>query len=386
MTATSRTSLLVSLLGGVVLVAFGLLSGDLAGLFRAYLIGYSFWLGLGLGCLGMVAIQFLTGGVWGLATRRIFEAGASSLPIMAVLFLPLLAGLPDLYVWARAESVASDPILQHTSVYLNVPFFVTRAVLYLVSWSALALVLARRSHDQDRAADPRALLRLQRFSIVAALVLALTVSFAAIDWLMSLDADWSSTMYPPMIAMGDLLAALALGIIVITRLSPRSPLGEIVTPRLLNDLGSLLLAFLMLWAYMAYFQYLLVWAGNLTDEIPWYLRRVDGGWRPVAIGLAVLGFAVPFVCLLFRGLKRSRRWLARVAGLIFVLQIVNLYWFIEPPFTTGGPRLSGLPLMAVLAFGGLWVGLLLRRLDAEPLLPPHDPRLLDALEAAREPA
>ena len=380
----SVVALIVGLVGLGLTAIGGLSSSDV--FFRSYLMGYTFWLGLGLGSLGVAFVQFLTGGNWGLATRRIFEAGAATVPLMALLFVPVFFGLPQLYAWARPEEVAADAVLQHKSIYLNVPLFVVRAVVYLVAWAVLAYLLRRWSVNEDRSDDPLTLRRLQRFSIIGAMVLGLTVSFAAIDWLMSLDAEWSSTMYPPLVAMGDMLLALAFGIIVVARLAPSTPLGEMMTPRVYNDLGSLLLAFLMLWAYMEYFQYLLIWAGNLSDEIPWYLRRIEGGWLTIAVVLGALGFAVPFWFLLFRPLKRNRRSLASIAGLLVAMHLVDVYWLVEPPFQPGGPIVNWLDLFAVVGFGGVWLAVFTWQLTTRPLLAPNDPRLLHALEVAHEAA
>jgi hypothetical protein len=371
---------------GLALTLVAGLSGNSAGFFRSYLMGYTFWLGLGLGSLGVALVQFLTGGHWGLATRRIFEAGAATLPLMAVLFIPLLLGLPQLYVWARPEAVAADPVLQHKAVYLNIPFFVGRTAAYLISWVVLAWLLRRWSAAQDQTGDPVMLRRLQRLSIVGALVLGLTVSFAAIDWLMSLDAEWFSTMYPPMVSMGDMLLALAFGIVVVAVLAPASRLGDVLAPQVYNDLGSLLLAFLMLWAYMAYFQYLLIWSGNLSDEIPWYLRRIEGGWLPVAVVVGAVGFMLPFYLLLFRPLKRNRRTLAAIAGLLIAVRLIDVFWLVEPPFEPGGPSVNWPDVFAVVGFGGLWLAVFSWQLAARPLLPPNDPRLRPAMEAAHEPA
>jgi len=368
------------------LTALGGLAGDGARFFRAYLFGYAVWVGLGLGSLGVVLVQFLTGGNWGLVTRRIFEAAAATLPLMAILFVPLLFGLNTLYAWAQPDVVAASAILQHKAPYLNVSFFIIRTVAYLAIWIGLVGLLRRWSTAQDRSADPAALRRLQRFSVVGILVLAVTVTFAAIDWLMSLDADWYSTMYPPMVGAGDMLLALSFGIVVVTLLAPDSPVGQTLTPRIFNDLGSLLLAFLMLWAYMSYFQYLLIWAGNLSDEIPWYLRRVDGSWLPIALVLAGLGFAVPFWFLLFRPIKRNRRALRLIAALIVVTHLVNVYWLVMPPFEPGGPVFDWLPVAALVGLGGLWLAVFSWELGARPLLPPNDPRLPRVLEAAREAA
>ena len=369
---------------GVIGLVVGGLAGDSEGFFRAYLVGYTFWLGLGLGSLGGAMVQFLTGGYWGLATRRIFEAGASTLPLLAVLFVPLLFGLPQLYEWARPELVAADPILLHKSIYLNVPLFIARAVVYLAVWAGVAILLRRLSMAQDRDGDTLlAARRLQRLSVVAALAVAFTVSFAAIDWLMSLDADWFSTMYPPMVGTGFLLQTMAFTIIVLAALAPRSSLRDVLTPGVYNDLGSLMLAFLMLWAYMSYFQYLLIWAGNLTDEIPWYLRRVEGAWLPVALGLATFGFAIPFWLLLFRPLKRNPRTLSVIAGLIVLMHVVNVFWLVQPPFSPAGPSVDWLTVAALIGVGGLWLAVFLWQLGRRPLLAPNDPRLAQALEAAR---
>jgi hypothetical protein len=383
---TTRIAIAAAAVGAIVLVLLGVggFARDSEDFFRAYLVGYTFWLGLGLGSLGGAMVQFLTGGHWGLATRRIFEAGASTLPLLAVLFLPVLFGLPQLYEWARPELVAADPVLLHKSIYLNTPLFVARAVVYLAVWAGVAVQLRRLSVAQDQDGDIwLAARRLQRLSVVATLAVAITASFAAIDWLMSLDSDWFSTMYPPMVGTGFLLETMAFTIIVLTTLAPRSALRDVLTPGVYNDLGSLMLAFLMLWAYMAYFQYLLIWAGNLTDEIPWYLRRVEGEWLPVALVLATFGFAIPFWLLLFRPLKRNPRTLSMIAGLIVVMHVVNVFWLVQPPFSPGGPRLDWLTVAALIGVGGLWLAVFLWQLGRRPLLAPNDPRLAQALEAAR---
>jgi hypothetical protein len=287
------------------------------------------------------------------------------------------------YGWTHADAAAADPTLTLRAVYLNVPFFVARAVGYFIAWNAIALLLARWSSLQDRTADPRVLRRLQRLSIVGLLVLPLTASFAAIDWWMSLEPDWVSTVYPGLVCMSDLLLALAFAVVLIAGLGRRTPLTAVLTPSRLNDLGSLLLAFLMLWAYLMYFQYMLIWAGNLPDEIAWYVRRAEGGWEPLAWTLAGVGFLAPFWLLLFRPLKRSPRWLGSIAALLLVMQVVAVYWLVEPAFAPDGPVLDMLQPLLWVALGGLWLGAFAWRLGNLPLLPPNDPRLAPALEAAR---
>jgi hypothetical protein len=373
-----RTFALVSAgVGGVGLALAVVLGiGNSAAFFRTYLTAYIVWLGLGLGCSGVAMVQFITGGAWGLATRRILEAGAATLPLLAALFVPLLVGLPQLYSWARPEAVAADAGLQHKAVYLNLPFFVVRTVVYFASWIVLTYLLRRWSLAQDRAVDPLLLRRLQRLSVIGGLVLGLTVSFAVIDWLMSLEEDWFSTVYPGAVGMNMLVGALSMTIVVLVILARSSPLDGVLTPRVANDLGSLLLAFLMLWAYMSFFQYLLVWAGNLSDEIPWYLRRTQGGWMPVALTMPFVGFLLPFWLLLFRPLKRNRRWLAWIAGLVLGMRLVEAYWLVAPPFEPGGPTLGPLDVLTFVGLGGAWLAVFGWQLGARPLLPLNDERLV----------
>jgi hypothetical protein len=375
------TALAIGALGVGAAVVGGI--GDAGTFFRAYLTGYTFWLSLALGSLTLALLQFLTGGIWGLVTRRVFESAAATLPLMAVLFVPVLLGIPSLYTWSAPAAGTADALIEHKQIYLNVPFFVVRAVAYLLIWTGLAWLLIRSSRAEDAAPDPRVLRRLQRLSIVGLLVLALTASFAAIDWLMSLEPDWFSTMYPGMVAMGMLLLAFAFAVLVIGLLSNLAPLAEVVTPKVLNELGSLLLAFVMLWTYMAYFQYLLIWAGNLADEIPWYTRRLDGGWVWIALIVAAAGFAAPFVLLLFRGLKRKRATLIAIAAVLIGSRLIEVYWLVAPAFERGGPRLSWLYVAVAVGLGGLWLAVFGWRLAGQPLLPPNDPRLAPALEATR---
>ena len=370
---TERLALAVGVVG-LALCALGwLLSPEQ--FFPSYLVAYIFWSGIALGCLALALLQFLTGGAWGLASRRVVESGAATLPLMALLFVPLAFGLPTLYAWARPEAVADDVLLQHKSAYLNAPFFLARAAIYLASWMVLAYFLGKWSAEQDRTADPRLGRKLRRLSVGGLVLLGLTASFAAIDWLMSLEPDWYSTVYAGMVAMGELLAAFAFAVVVIALLADRPPLAAVTSPSLFNDLGSLLLAFLMLWAYLAYSQFLLVWAGNLAEEIPWYLRRLEGSWQWVALAVALLTFALPFLLLIFRDLKRNARLLAATAGLLLLMRFVDVYWLVRPVFDRGGPRIHWLDLAAPIGLGGLWLAMFAWRLGARPLLPLHDPRL-----------
>jgi hypothetical protein len=354
-------------------------------LFAGYLVGYLFWSGIALGCLGTALLQQVTGGFWGLALRRIAEAGARTLPLVAVMFVPLLFGVPALYAWARPEVVAASASLQQKAPYLNLPFFVGRAILYFACWIVLSRLLDRWSAGEDHESSPAATERLRRLGIVGLIVLGLTAAFAMIDWAMSLEPEWYSTIYPSMVATGSLLAAFAFMILVFLRLAPRTDLAPLATPRVRNDLGSMLLAFLMLWAYQEYSQYLLIWSGNVQEEIPWYVRRQEGAWGWAAVALMVLGFGLPFLLLIFREVKRSARSLGGIAALLLVMHLVETAWLVGPGLGVG-PLFALWAVVATIGLGAIWLWWFRRQLTARPLLPFHDPRLANLGELATEAA
>ncbi len=360
-----RIALFVGL-AGLAACVVGLLF-DSTRTLQSYLFGYLYWAGIGLGCLGLLIIQFAVRGAWGLALRRLAEAGALTIPLMAALFIPVLFGTRALYPWVQPEVAASTPALQQKGAYLNLPFFVIRTAVYFVVWSALAYALRRLSRRQDVDADPGLSQRLKSLSILGALALSLTATFAMIDWVMSLEPEWSSTIYAGMVAMGGLLAAFALVIALLTRLRDSEPLAGLVTPGLLNDLGNLLLTALLMWAYLSFSQYLVIWTGNLNEEIPWYLRRLDGGWLAVALIIVILHFAVPFVLLLSPQVKRHARSLGFVAALLLVMHLLDTYWLVTPAFQGRGLALTD--IAAPIGIGGLWVAVFALQLKQSPLLP-----------------
>jgi hypothetical protein len=367
---------------GLALAALGWLL-DPASFFAGYLAAYLLWSGVALGCLGTALLQQVTGGLWGLAVRRIAEAGACTLPLVAVLFVPLLLGLTVLYPWTRPEEIAASASLQQKTAYLNVPFFIGRTVTYFVCWLSLARLLDRWSAREDRGADPAATSRLRRLGVGGLIALGLSVAFSMIDWMMSLEPEWYSTIYPSMVATGSLLGAFAFLILVVLFLAPRSELRTLVTPRVRNDLGSLLLAFLMLWAYQQYSQYLLIWSGNLQEEVTWYLRRQDGIWGWAALAIIALGFFAPFFLLIFREIKRSARALGAVAVLVLAMRAVEVIWLVGPGPGPGATWVWD-AIAAMAGLGGVWMWWFGRELTARPLFPLHDPRRADVPAIAPE--
>jgi hypothetical protein len=320
--------------------------------FRSYLFACVFWAGLALGSLAVLMLRYVTGGAWGVPIRRPLESATRTLPLVALFFVPLLFGLKSLYPWARPEEVARDPLLHHKAAYLNVPFFLGRGAIYIAAWLALAFFLNRWSRRQDTAPGPEVTRRLQLVSSGGLVVYGLTITFWSIDWLMSLEPRWYSTMYGVLLMAGQALAALAFVTAVTILLARYQPMSDVLSGEHLHDLGKLLLAFVMFWAYVSFSQYLIIWAGNLPEEIPWYLKRLQGGWGWFGIALFVaqlfqfggtgmtqLGyrFAMDFypllVVLTIRGMDRPIRWwhealivlsIAVNAWCVWVLNILNI--------------------------------------------------------------
>lgn len=370
---TNRFPLIALLVGlaGLAVAVIGALTGSLDRFFQSYLLAFLFWLGLSLGGLAFLMIHFLSGSRWGLAVRRINEAAANTLWLMAILLIPLLFNLKGLYLWARPEAVQADAILQHKSLYLNVPFFIIRAAVYFAIWISLAFVINRLSARWAKSGDPAVKSRLQGLGAFGLIVYGITMTFAAIDWMQSLTPFWSSTIFGLITIFGQLLSALAFAIMVLN-LVPGLGLGRDwnfrTTPIPFKDLGALLLTFVMAWAYLAYFQLLIIWAGNIPHEVSWYADRTTGGWLIVGILVAVLQFALPFVLLISMRVRHNLRLLAWISGLLLLVSLVNIYWHIIPTFYPGQFNLHWLDIVLPIGIGGVWTGTFLFALNRRPAL------------------
>ncbi len=343
--------------------------------FRSYLFGYLFWTGVALGCLAIVMLQHLSGGAWGMVIRRMLESGSRTLPLMALLFLPLIPGIRQLYGWSRPDNAIS-----YQTAYLNVPFFLFRAALYFLVWLSIAYFLNRWSREQDRTGDLRLARRLQLLSGPGLVLYGLTATFAAIDWVMSLEPHWYSSIFGILIIGGQALSAMAFIIAVAVLLAQHEPLSGVLLPSHFNDLGKLLLTFVMLWAYFAFSQLLIIWSGNLPEEIPWYLHRLHSGWRWVGVLLILFHFALPFVLLLSRDLKRNARALALLAVGVIFMRLVDLFWLTAPEFWPGSFHLHWMDIAAPVGIGGVWLAVFAWQLRGWPLLPIGDRYLEKALE------
>ncbi len=389
-------TLILSFLGG----AFGLKQ-----FFHAYLSAYIFWVGVTLGCLGWLMLQFVARGAWGVTIRRVLEAGTKTLPLMAILFVPVILGIHPLYHWAENDALfvaageGKPELIQLKGLYLDAGWFVVRFVIFFVIWGGLAFFINRWSAAQDREpGNPYYGNMMRNISGPGIVFFALTVTFASVDWVMSLDPEWFSTIFGILFVGGWALSAISFVVITMILLSKHEPFNRFLRPMHFHDLGKLLLALTMLWTYFSISQLLIIWSGNLPEEIPWFLRRMRGGWGAVSILIVLFHFAVPFLVLLSRRTKRDTRLLLIVAGLLFFMRMIDASWLVMPQefvnHAAGRPNtyvdFSFVSLLtalaAVVAIGGVWIWFYIYNLKKMPLMPIGDPLLERALTHGGEEA
>jgi hypothetical protein len=342
--------------------------------FHSYLYAYIYWISIPFGSIAILMLHHLTGGRWGYPLRRILEAGTRTLPLMAVLYIPIWFGMSRLYPWTNPDEIPDDYLHHFKKTYLTPGFFTARTILYFVILFAIIYLLNKWSADQDRTGDPIIHHRLGFMSGPAVVLWAFVVTGAAFDWVMSLEPEWYSTIYGLIFVDVEVLLTLSFVLFVFGRLSKDGPLKDCVRIQDYNDQGNLMFAFLMLWGYLSFDQFLLIYATNLKDEIPWYLTRAFSGWGFVASFLIVFHFFVPFFLLLQRAIKRKLRLLSRVAAFMIVLTMVDVYWLVTPAFDKKGPHLHPMDIFALIGIGGIWVSTFAWQLKRMPILPLHDPR------------
>jgi hypothetical protein len=371
--------LAIGLVASIAAIAGALLSN--AQFLRGYLIGYMLVLGFSLGSMALLMLGHLTGGNWWMIGRRVMEAAVGNLPLLTILFLPIWLGRHSLYIWLDPVYVAAHHEVAAKSGYLNERFWTVRAVVCFAIWNLWARALRGGSWKQDDDDSPRVWQRLKVWSGPGILVYGLTITVACTDWVMSLDPVWYSTIFGMFFMMSETLSFMALMIVILCTLREYAPYDRILGAGQLHDYGNLMLTFTMVWAYFSYSQWLIIWAGNLPDEITWYLDRIHGGWQTVALALVILQFVLPFLLLLSRDLKRDARKLVPVALLVLVMRYVDLYWLVAPnPFPGTGVEAHHLTyhwtyFAAPLALVSLWLGSFFWHLGRRPLLVVTEPML-----------
>jgi hypothetical protein len=356
--------------------------------YRAYLLGFMCWLGVALGSMAILMIRHLTGGGWGTVIRRILGAAMRTLPLLAMLFIPVILGIHRLYLWAQPlNNIADKHLREHleqiTQSYLTVNGFIVRAIFYFSVWNVLSFLLSKWSKQTDHAGAPN---NSQRFKAVAGpglILYAFTISFAAIDWIMSLDPSWISTIFGLIILIGEVLSAMCFAVVVERILFNYKPMSEMLKPDFVHDHGKWMLTFIMVWAYFSFSQWLIIWAGNLPAEITFYLKRLSGGWASIGLILVVFHFTVPFALLLSRSFKRNIRQLVWVAVLLLLMRYVDLFWIIEPNFSRTFV-ITAADVVVPVAIGGIWLWYFFRNLASLPLLPAYDPDVHEVLQPAHE--
>jgi len=373
----------------IVGVVFGIIALILAFVrpqefYRAYLLGFMCWLGVALGSMAILMIRHLTGGGWGTVIRRILGAAMRTLPLLALLFIPVILGMHKLYIWAQPLDQVSDKRLREhlediTKTYLTTNGFILRAIFYFAIWNLLSFLLSKWSKQTDRAGAPD---NTERFKAVAGpglILYGFTISFAAIDWVMSLDPSWISTIFGLVILIGEVLSAMCFAVVVERILFNYKPMSEMLKPDFVHDHGKWMLTFIMVWAYFNYSQWLIIWAGNLPSEITYYMRRLNGGWGYVGLFIVIFHFAIPFGILLSRPFKRNIHKLVWLAVWLMLMRYLDLFWIIEPNFSKTFTATVA-DVVVPVAIGGFWLFYFFRNLGSLPLLPAYDPDAVEVLQ------
>jgi hypothetical protein len=388
----AQRSLIVGVVFGIVAVILAFTRPD--EFYRGYLLGFMAWLGVSLGSMAILMIRHLTGGGWGMVIRRILGAAMRTLPLLAILFIPMLIAVAQhrIYPWAiwtvSPDAVREPHIHEHLAKnkfilesYLTSWGFIIRAIVYFAIWNVLSFLL---SHWSKQTNQPGAPDNTQKFKAVAGpglILYGFTISFAAIDWVMSLDPSWISTIFGLIILIGEVLSAMCFAVVVERILYNYKPMSELLKPDFVHDHGKWMLTFIMVWAYFSFSQWLIIWAGNLPGEITFYMLRINGGWGWIGLMLVLFHFAVPFVILLSRPLKRDIRKLVWLAIWLIVMRMVDLFWIIEPNFSHTF-HVTIADIVVPVAIGGFWLAYFFRNLSSLPLLPVYDPAVGEVMHPA----
>lgn len=369
-----RNGLIAAIVGFVALIV-SIFTISPTQFFHSYLLGYMVFVSLTGGGIGLLMLQYVSGGMWGVVTRRVFEAASRLWPIAAILFIPIFFGMSDLYSWTNTSYVKATENIAMKAGWLSQPYWIVRTVIYFAFYIIMSLVLNRYSVNLDNDPGFKWSRKLENFSGGGFLFHFIFMSLISFDWLMSLTPEWNSTIYGFVLIVGEGIMALAFAIIVLGVFSKQEPMASVLKPVHLHDLGKLLFAFTFLWGYLSFSQLIVVYSGNLPEEIVWYHMRIRGGWEVVAYIIIFIHFVVPFALLLSRDIKRAMKSLVPMASLLFVMRIVDLYWFIEPSWHREIFFFSWADVAAPLGFTGLFVFLFVMQYKKRGMLPLGEPEL-----------
>jgi hypothetical protein len=356
-------------IGGSMLLAACALFGFFrpALFFEGYLTAFLFWVEIALGCLGLLLIQYLTGGRWGMTVTRLLEAGMMTLPLCAGLFLPIFLGMTYLFPWLHPAGSELQHLVHAKRAYLNVPFYVVRYVVYFAVLSALALWYRRLSLRRDEG-DAGAFATMQKWGGPCLIVFVLLMNFATIDWVMSLNPEWYSSMLVVEFCAEQGVVTIAWCILAVRLLADIEPMRRALNTKVVHDLGNLLLGFTCFWTYVTFAEYLITWTGDLPHDVSWFSARSSGGWKIFAAVLVLVHFFIPLFLLILTTISKNLTRLAWVAGLMLFAHFLQVIWWVEPGFGAQF-HIAWTSVVLILALGGIWFAACLSFLQAVPLLP-----------------
>jgi len=381
-------------IGGIALIvwAVGLYFNPEQGL-RSWLLGFIFWGGISIGGLGILMLQYLTGGAWGIVIRRIVEAAARTLPLVAILFIPLAVGVMLHTFMEFTHLPPDDHVMEHRGVYMAPWFWVVRSAVYFALLGFMTYLLVGWGEQQDATTDlegaERLMEKASRFSGPTMVIYSLVVTLAVVDWVMMLDPHWFSTIWGLLFIAGWALSTFSFSVVLLAFLSDKAPMDRIMTPRHFHDLGKLMLALTMVWAYFNFSQYLIIYSGNIPEETTWFITRSAGAWGAIGVLLIIFHFAFPFLVLLNQDFKRRARWIASLGIFILIMRLVDMFWNIGPTpritegIVDGSFHVSWLDFVAPIAVGGIWLWWFFGSLMKRPLVPVKDPFFPSAVTHGR---
>ncbi len=360
-------------------VAVGFWGGFGSDFFRAWLVGWLFALGIAAGMFGLNMINHLSGGDWGVSLRRVFEASGRTLPFFILFGLPIAFGLEQIYPWAVAGAAEGDALLAHKRPFLNAEMYFACSVGYILIWSIFAYATSAASKRFAESGDAKHHVMMQRLAAAGLIAYVLTGTLASVHWVMSLDPHWFSSLFGAAFVEGHGLSAFAFSVPVLIFLSKRNPFQEWVPARVLtklfHDYGKLMLAFTALWAYLMFSQFLIIWSGDLPEEVTWYLDRATSGWQLVSVLLVLGQFVIPFILLLSQDLKKKPGRLVLVAFWILLMRFFDLFWQVAPSISRDHVVIPWLDLLVAVGIGGLWLGLLIVQVKNRTMMPVREPAL-----------
>ncbi len=347
--------------------------------FRSWLPSYLFWFSIVAGSLAVLMLQYLTGGQWGLLIRRPLGAAARTMWVMLIAFIPVIAGMKYIYVWSDSAWEGFHEVQALKGHYLNTQFFLIRVALYFLFFVVWAWRLRALSLEFYESRSPYTELSRRKWAAAGLVLVVLVMTFVSIDWMMSTEPRWSSTMYGITFTVGCALSAFAFVIFFLSRLAHTEAMAEVLRPMHLRDLGNLMLAFVMFYAYTSFSEYLLIWYANTHEEIPHYLVRQQGVWGMLAAAMILFHFFLPFLLLLMRPIKDRPETIGVVTVIIIVMRYVAIYWLVAPSWYGEHFTYSWMDLTSLVGIGGIWLWAFIGQLKGQTIIPIHETWVEEAI-------